>query len=84
MSRTGGKCRPVDGGVSYPFVYMVLNVQVRDMDTDALIAEYETDLGDSSKRRVFAEQMNEAYANNQYSIVEPVRVQRRVFNKDAK
>lgn len=68
---------PANGDVSYPFVYMVIRVQVRKCDTDELVKEYETDLADSRKRRVFAEQMSESYAANQYSIVEPIRVQRR-------
>lgn len=69
---------PVDGGVSYPFIYMVLRVEIRDAVTDQVIHVYETDLADSAKRRVFAEQMSEAYAAGQCSIVEPIRVQRRL------
>lgn len=65
-------------GVSYPFIYMIITVQIRRCADDALIKEYETDLADASKRRVFAEQMSEAYAAEQYSIVEPIRVQRRM------
>ena len=67
----------VNGGKSYPFIYMHVRVGVYDMKTDELIHEYETDLGDSVKRRTFAEQMSEAYAAGQYSVVEPIRVQRR-------
>lgn len=69
---------PADGGVIYPFVYMIVYVEVRRCEDDALVHAYETDLADSMKRRVFAEQMSEAYAAYQYSIVEPVRVQRRL------
>ncbi|MBP7610182.1 MAG: hypothetical protein KA760_11845 [Steroidobacteraceae bacterium] len=72
------KPHPVNAGVSYPFIYLIVLVQIRRCSDDALIIEYETDLADSSKRRVFAEQMSEAYAAGQYSIVEPIRVQRRV------
>lgn len=72
---------PADGGVSYPFVYMVVQVEVRRCDNDELVHAYETDLADSMKRRVFAEQMSEAYAAQQYSIVEPLRVQRRFINQ---
>lgn len=70
--------RFVNAGKVYPFIYMIVHVSVYDMDTDELIAEYETDLADSTKRRTFAEQMSEAYAANQYNIVEPIRVQRRL------
>ena len=66
-----------NGGKTYPFIYMIVRVSIFDMATDNLIAEYETDLGDSIKRRTFAEQMSEAYAAGQYSVVEPIRVQRR-------
>lgn len=69
---------PANAGTHYPFIYMVVWVEIRDNKTDELIAEYETDLADSSKRRTFAEQMSEAYAANQYSIVSPTRVQRRI------
>lgn len=69
---------PVNAGTYYPFIYMIVLVEIRDNKTDKLIAEYETDLADSSKRRVFAEQMSEAYAADQYSIVSPIRVQRRI------
>lgn len=68
---------PVNAGISYPFIYMVVQVEIRDVVTDETIHIYETDLADSMKRRVFAEQMSEAYAANQYSLVVPVRVQRR-------
>lgn len=69
---------PVNAGTHYPFIYMIVSVQIRDNKSDSLIAEYETDLADSSKRRTFAEQMSEAYAADQYSIVVPIRVQRRI------
>lgn len=69
---------PANAGTHYPFIYMVVWVEIRDNKTDELIAEYETDLADSSKRRTFAEQMSEAYAADQYSIVSPIRVQRRI------
>ena len=69
---------PADGGVSYPFVYMIIRVEIRDAKTDETIHVYETDLADSTKRRVFAEQMSAAYAAGQCSIVEPIRVQRRL------
>lgn len=74
--------RPVKGfinaGVSYPFIYMIVDVETRRTNDDSLVHFYETDLADSSKRRVFAEQMSECYAANQYSIVVPKRVQRRI------
>ena len=69
---------PSNGGVSYPFIYMVIWVEVRRVEDDKLIHAYETDLADSTKRRVFAEQMSEAYAANQYNVVNPIRVQRRM------
>ena len=67
----------VNGGTHYPFIYIAVLVQIYDMDTDNLVHEHETDLADSIIRRTFAEQMSEAYAAGQYSIVEPIRVQRR-------
>ena len=69
---------PANAGTHYHFIYMVVWVEIRDNKTDKLIAEYETDLADSQKRRTFAEQMSEAYAANQYSIVSPTCVQRRI------
>lgn len=71
------KPHPANGGVSYPFIYMVVWVEIYDAD-DNLVHEYETDLADSMKRRVFAEQMSEAYAAGQQSYVHPIRVQRRM------
>lgn len=59
------------------YVYMVVDVEVIDLETDTTIAFYETDLADASKRRVFAEQSAFAYAAGQYLIVTPKRVQRR-------
>ena len=78
MTASENKPHPVNAGVSYPFIYMIVWVQVFRMGDGSLIHEYETDLADSSKRRVFAEQMSECYAANQYSIVQPIRVQRRI------
>lgn len=69
---------PANAGVSYPFIYMVIWVEVRRVEDGKLIHAYETDLADSTKRRVFAEQMSEAYAANQYNVVKPIRVQRRL------
>lgn len=59
------------------YAYMIVDVEVLDVETDQTIAQYETDLADSSKRRVFTEQSAFAYAANQYLIVVPKRVQRR-------
>ena len=67
-----------NAGTHYPFIYMIVEVEIRCNETDKLIHVYETDLADSVKRRTFAEQMSEAYAANQYSIVSPIRVQRRI------
>lgn len=67
----------VTGGTHYPYIYMVIEVRIFDAD-GTLIHEYETDLADSMKRRVFAEQMSEAYAAGQSSTVFPKRVQRRL------
>ncbi len=72
------KQHPANAGVSYPFIYMIVSVQIRCCEDNSLVKEYETDLADSVKRRVFAEQMSESYAANQYSVVEPIRVQRRI------
>lgn len=72
------KQHPVNAGVIYPFIYMIIRVEIRDAATDRTVHIYETDLADSTKRRVFAEQMSEAYAAGQVSIVEPIRVQRRM------
>ena len=69
---------PVNAGTHYPFIYMIVLVEIRCNETDKQIHVYETDLADSSKRRTFAEQMSEAYAANQYSTVTPIRVQRRI------
>lgn len=69
---------PVNAGTHYPYIYMIVMVEIRDQKTDQLIKQYETDLADSSKRRTFAEQMSEAYAAGQVSIVKPIRVQRRI------
>ena len=68
---------PANAGTHYPFIYMVISVEIRDAKTDQTIHRYETDLADSAKRRTFAEQMSEAYAAGQISIIEPIRVQRR-------
>ena len=68
---------PVNGGTHYPFIYMIIWVKIFDAD-GTLIHEYETDLADSMKRRIFAEQMSEAYAAGQSSAVSPKRVQRRL------
>lgn len=68
---------PANAGVTFPFIYMIVDVEIHDNKTDQLVAQYQTDLADSMKRRTFAEQMSEAYAADQYSIVVPVRVQRR-------
>ena len=70
---------PANGGKTYPFVYMIVRVEIYDNDGE-LVATYETDLADSMKRRTFAEQMSEAYAAGQSSVVTPVRVQRRFAN----
>lgn len=59
------------------YTYMIVEVEVIDAATEQTIAVYETDLADSSKRRVFAEQSANAYAANQYLIVVPKRVQLR-------
>jgi hypothetical protein len=56
-------------------------VEVRRCDDDELVRAYETDLADPMKRRVFAEQMSEVCAALQYSIVEPLRLQRRFINQ---
>lgn len=72
------KPHPVNAGISYPFVYMVLWVEVRRVEDGGLVHAYETDIADSSKRRVFAEQASEAYAANQYIVTRPIRVQRRI------
>lgn len=69
---------PADAGTPDPYIYMVIRVEIRDDKTDEVIHVYETDLADSMKRRVFAEQMSEAYAAGQISIVSPIRVQRRL------
>ena len=75
---TNKRNHPVNAGTHYPFIYMIVLVEIRDAKTDQIIHRYETDLADSMKRRVFAEQMSEAYAAGQMSIVEPIRVQRRI------
>ena len=67
-----------NAGTHYPFIYMILLVEIRDAQTGQLIHAYETDLADSTKRRVFAEQMSEAYAAGQMNIAKPLRVQRRL------
>lgn len=69
---------PANAGTHYPFIYMIVEVEIRCNKTDKQIHVYETDLADSQKRRTFAEQMSEAYAADQYSIVSPIRVQRRI------
>lgn len=68
---------PANAGISYPFIYMVIWVEVYDAD-DNLIKAYETDLADSQKRRTFAEQASEAYAAGQQLYTRPIRVQRRI------
>lgn len=69
---------PANAGTHYPFIYMIVLVEIFCNKTDERLHAYETDLADSSKRRTFAEQMSEAYAADQYSIVSPIRVQRRL------
>lgn len=50
---------------------MKVDVEIRDMDSDQLIVAYTTDLANYEQRRVFAEQMMNAYEGHQYSIVQP-------------
>lgn len=57
------------------FNYDVMQVRVEVTDVnDNLIAEYTTNLADEGQRRVFAEQMTEAYAAGQASFVYPLHV----------
>lgn len=60
----------------YPFKIMKVRVTVRDAITEETIADYSTNLADEKQRRTFAEQMTEAYAAGQYSIVEPIHSER--------
>lgn len=69
---------PANAGTRCPYIYIIIRVEIRDDKTDEVIHVYETDLADSMKRRVFAEQMSEAYAAGQISIVSPIRVQKRL------
>lgn len=59
------------------FKRLDVHVEVRDDMTDYLVTEYDTNLANDGERRVFAEQMLNAYSGGQYSIVSPLKVIRR-------
>lgn len=56
------------------YCFMNVEVTICDEKTDDEILNYTTDLANSQLRRVFAEQMINAYAGGQYSIVVPLKV----------
>ena len=71
--------RPVDVDAAAPapkqhYKTMIVEVDVRDVDTDQTLVAYSTDLANDQMRRVFAEQMSNAYAGGQDSVVVPSKV----------